>query len=84
MPTQNVRFLSTSLRSIATSHIFAYNLGLCKMLSVATWKPLLLPPLLADNFPESFQLRKKTFLPTLHHPNQGKMRHRSKSPSIGI
>jgi len=35
-----------------------------------------LPTLLAIAFPESFQLRKIPFSPTLHHPNQGKMRHR--------
>jgi len=55
-----------------TSTIIAYNLGLCKMLSVATGRALLLPTLLADHFPESLQHRKIPFFPMLPTRNKEK------------
>lgn len=53
------------LRYWQTSRIFAYNLGLCKMLSVATWKPLLLPTQLPTSFPFLSRAEKSLFSPTL-------------------
>ena len=52
--------------SLLAKSIGAYNLGLCKMLSVVPFflKKTPQQPRLANSFPESFQHRKKTFLPT--------------------